>query len=134
MDEYGSSAKEKHEADDDEKPSGATEPEKAKGGGQEEDKGGKFTLDEERELGEVSWSVYTGYMRATGSWFWIAVIALLLVLTQAASIGTTLFLGFWSASTISGFSQGQYMAVYAGKSVLHLLSTLPWSYVVADGH
>lgn len=30
------------------------------------------------------------------------------------AVGNNLFLGFWTGGTIDGFSQGQYMAVYAG--------------------
>ena len=81
---------------------------KAPGGGT------KFLLDEERETGAVSWKVYGQYGKAMGGWIWVAIVAFWLCLTQAATVGNTLFLGFWSGSEISGFRQGDYMGVYAG--------------------
>lgn len=32
-------------------------------------------------------------------------------------VGNTLFLGFWTAGSIPGFRQGDYMAVYTGFGV-----------------
>lgn len=75
----------------------------------------KLMLEEERETGEVKWSVYTGYMRAMGNWWWAVFIAAVLILEQVATVGNSLMLGFWSNGTISGFAQAQYMAVYAGE-------------------
>lgn len=34
-------------------------------------------------------------------------------LTLASLVGNNLFLGFWTAQSIPGFRQGDYMAVYA---------------------
>jgi hypothetical protein len=42
---------------------------------------------------------------------------LLQVGSQAAQVGNTLMLGFWSGDEIAGFSMGEYMAVYAGTSI-----------------
>jgi hypothetical protein len=72
-------------------------------------------LEEERETGEVKWSVYTGYVRAMGNRWWAILIAAALILEQTATVGNSLMLGFWSNATIDGFAQGQYMAVYAGE-------------------
>ena len=77
--------------------------------------GGKLVLDEERNTGSVSLIVYYKYLRAIGSWWSIALIAATLIAGQAASVGNSLFLGYWSGSEIKGFSQGQYIAVYAGQ-------------------
>jgi ATP-binding cassette subfamily C (CFTR/MRP) protein 1 len=94
--------------------------------GEEEEKpkvaksgGGKLLLDEERELGAVSWRVYAKYGKAMGSWPWIGLIGTFLVLTQAANVGNSLFLGFWSGSEINGFGQGDYMGIYAGQSLFY---------------
>lgn len=75
----------------------------------------KLMLEEERETGEIKWSVYTDYLRAMGSWWWAVLIAASLLLEQIATVGNSLMLGFWSNGTIAGFAQGQYMAVYAGE-------------------
>ncbi|KZP09468.1 multidrug resistance-associated ABC transporter [Athelia psychrophila] len=68
---------------------------------------------EERETGAVSWSVYTKYLRFAGGLFWAPLILLLLTLSQVAQVGNTLFLGYWTAQSIPGFVQADYMAVYA---------------------
>lgn len=36
------------------------------------------------------------------------------MLTYHVAVGNNLFLGFWTAESIDGFTQGQYMAVYGG--------------------
>ena len=75
---------------------------------------GKFMLDEEREIGSVSWRVYTKFGAAAGGWTWLGCCALFLSLTQASQVGNTLFLGFWSSMSIPGFRSGDYMGLYAG--------------------
>ncbi|KAG8997825.1 hypothetical protein FRB94_007433 [Tulasnella sp. JGI-2019a] len=70
--------------------------------------------DEERNTGAVAFSVYKQYLQAAGGLYWAPVIILLLTLNEATNVATNLFLGYWSGQTISGFSQGQYMGVYAG--------------------
>ena len=78
--------------------------------------GGKLLLDEERNTGSVSLQVYLKYLRAVDSWWYVGLCTTWLVLVQASNVGNSLFLGYWSGSEIAGFSQGQYMAVYAGES------------------
>ena len=109
MEEFGSSSSNLEEAGE-QKPAKAKETKKPIGGG------GKLLLDEERELGAVSWRVYAKYAKAMGSWKWVGLCAGLLCCTQAATVGNSLFLGFWSGSEIEGFAQGDYMAIYAGQS------------------
>ena len=79
-------------------------------------------LDEERETGAVSWQVYADYVRATGSWAWVVISALLLIMTQIVHIANSLFLGWWSGDEF-GLDQELYMVVYAGKqgTFIHLL-------------
>jgi ATP-binding cassette subfamily C (CFTR/MRP) protein 1 len=77
--------------------------------------GTRLMLDEERLTGEVQWSTYTRYLKAVGNWWWAVIISIALVMEQAATVGNSLMLGYWSEARINGFSQGDYMAVYAGE-------------------
>lgn len=52
------------------------------------------SLEEDREVGEVAWSVYTGYLKKLGGWYWTSGIAAALVMGQAAAVANSLFLGF----------------------------------------
>jgi hypothetical protein len=86
---------------------------------------------EERNTGAVSWDIYKKYLTYAGGVVWAPIIIGLLLLGEAArgvwrplsnssnsyftpAVGNNLFLGFWTSSSIHGFSQGEYMAVYAG--------------------
>ena len=115
MEEFGSSS-EGLEAAIDEQPAKMKKSKTPTGGG------GKLLLDEERETGAVSWRVYAKYGQAMGSWSWVGLCAAMLCLTQAATVGNSLFLGFWSGSEIHGFRQGDYMAIYACECTM----SLPW--------
>lgn len=115
--DYGSATTQKAEtkdeqsedADDEAKHgSGAKEPE-------EKQEGGKLTLDEERETGEVSWITYKHYLRAIGTYWWSLIIFSTLIAVEGSRAVNSLFLGFWSGRQLSGFSTGEYMAVYAGE-------------------
>ncbi|KAJ7163116.1 multidrug resistance-associated ABC transporter [Mycena filopes] len=72
---------------------------------------------EERMTGAVTFETYGKYFKFAGGLVWAPIILLLLTLTQAAQVGNNLFLGFWTSSSIEGFHQGDYMAVYAGLGV-----------------
>lgn len=86
--------------------------------------GGKLLLDEERNLGSVSGKVYARYLGAIESWWFVGLIVALLLLGQGSYVGNSLFLGYWSASSINGFSQGDYMAIYAGELGTGLYETI----------
>lgn len=121
MEEFGSMSSEKAaEEEEDAKPT-AEQAKKVKAPGSG---GGKLMLDEEREIGAVSWAVYRKYGKATGSWSKLIMTGLLLCGVQAASVGNSLFLGFWSGDEIPGFKQGDYMAIYAGKHLSKLVTGL----------
>jgi ATP-binding cassette subfamily C (CFTR/MRP) protein 1 len=79
------------------------------------DKESKLLLDEERKVGSVGWATYTRYSRNIDSNSLIILIFVFLVGSQVMTSGNSLFLGFWSGNQINGFSNGQYMAVYAGS-------------------
>ena len=95
----------------DEAPRPAQKDTAATGGG-----AGHMTIDEERFTGRVSWSTYTRYVKSIDSWFFTLFPVVLVIANQALNVGTSVFLGVWSGQRINGFRQGQYMAVYGGKS------------------
>ncbi|GJJ12903.1 hypothetical protein Clacol_007149 [Clathrus columnatus] len=72
---------------------------------------------EERNTGQVETAVYLKYLNAAGGLSWLPLLVLLLTLSQVAQVGNTLFLGFWTAESIPGFAQGDYMAVYAALGI-----------------
>lgn len=90
---------------------------------------------EERVTGSVPWVTYAKYFRFAGSILWIPALITLALLSQAASgesshidpetinnsfviVGNNLFLGLWTSHSIRGFSEGNYMAVYAALGVV----------------
>ncbi|WVR08170.1 hypothetical protein IAU60_005216 [Kwoniella sp. DSM 27419] len=77
----------------------------------------KFFLDEERMTGNVSWETYRAWFRALNSLLYIVLCATVIVLTQVSSLGNSLFLGYWSGSSIPDFGQGAYMSIYAAFGV-----------------
>ncbi|KAJ8496778.1 hypothetical protein ONZ45_g12317 [Pleurotus djamor] len=100
--------------------------------------------DEERVTGAVAWSTYAKYLRYGGGIFWAPLILLLLILDQGAygrcnlslpdyyipsdslpalAVANSLFLGFWTAGSIPGFSQSNYMAVYGCLGAASALTT-----------
>jgi len=55
----------------------------------------KLMQEEERAVGSVSWSVYTDYVRASGS-IWNGLVPVgLLLFSQGANIATSLWLSYW---------------------------------------
>ncbi|TFK23810.1 ATP-dependent bile acid permease [Coprinopsis marcescibilis] len=84
--------------------------------------------EEERNMGAITGSIYSSYLKAAGGVSWGPWLLILLTLTQAASVGNTLFLGFWTAQTIPGFSQGHYMGVYAGLGGVQAVFTFVLSF------
>ncbi|KAJ7728028.1 multidrug resistance-associated ABC transporter [Mycena olivaceomarginata] len=77
---------------------------------------------EERNTGAVTFETYGKYLKHAGTLVWAPIILLLLVFFKLLkAIGNSLFLGFWTSSSIRGFHQGDYMAVYAGLAFGHAL-------------
>ncbi|KAF9466028.1 multidrug resistance-associated ABC transporter [Collybia nuda] len=129
MDEYGNLEQEEQEerkkvkakgADDDD--SVEVDPKKA---------GATLMQAEERNTGSVTWAVYANYLRFAGGVVWAPIIILLLTLTQGAQVGNNLFLGFWTQRSISGFRQGEYMAVYAALGVAQAIFSFTLSFAFA---
>lgn len=91
--------------------------------------------DEERVTGAVSWSVYYKYLHYTGDTSIFLLILFLAILFQCAQgkilvhicqgwqllivqkVADTLFLGFWTSSSIHSFSQADYMGIYAALGI-----------------
>jgi hypothetical protein len=107
---------------------------------------------EERVTGSVPWVTYTKYFRFAGSILWVPAIITLVLLSQGASgeslqiypgtinnsfvtVGNNLFLGLWTSHSIRGFSEGNYMAVYAALGVVQasfaFILTYSLAYVLA---
>jgi hypothetical protein len=103
--------------------------------------GGQLMQTEERNTGAVTWAVYRRYLQFAGGVLWAPFILLLLILFQGAQgkfglalkwqtwfthifvVGNTLFLAFWTSTSIPGFKQGDYIAVFASLgNILFLCS------------
>ena len=52
------------------------------------------------------------------------------MLTHSWLVANTLFLGFWTSSTIHGFSQGDYMGTYAALGVGSGIFSMALSFTV----
>ena len=64
---------------------------------------------EERAVKSVGWSVYSAYVRASGSILVFPLVFALLVLSQGANISTSLWLSWWTSNKF-GFSTGTYVS------------------------
>ncbi|KAI0167068.1 ATP-binding cassette transporter protein YOR1-like protein [Hypoxylon sp. FL1284] len=72
---------------------------------------------EERAVASVPWSVYSAYVRASGSILNAPLTVLILLLSQGANIMTSLWLSYWTSDRF-GFTTGVYIGVYAGLGTL----------------
>ncbi|KAJ4418296.1 ATP-binding cassette transporter yor1 [Neurospora sp. IMI 360204] len=75
---------------------------------------------EERAVASVPWSVYTSYVKASGSFLNAPIALVLLVIAQGSNIVTSLWLSWWTSDKF-GLSLGQYIGVYAGLGALQAL-------------
>lgn len=75
---------------------------------------------EERAVASVPWSVYTNYIRASGSIFTGPLTIIVLLLSQGANIMTSLWLSYWTTDRF-GLTTGVYIGVYAGLGTLQAL-------------
>jgi len=108
--------------------------------------------EEDRNTGQIQWSVYSLYITAAGGIFWVFFILAGLLAEQAAQssypgsrdfqqlplltflpVVTTLILGWWTSQSIAGYQNSQYMGLYAGvggaQAVVAFLSSFAFSYV-----
>lgn len=75
---------------------------------------------EDRAEAAVPWSVYSAYVRASGTILNAPFAFLLLVLAQGSNISTNLWLSFWISDKF-GYSTGLYIGVYAGLGGIQAL-------------
>lgn len=75
---------------------------------------------EERAVASVPWSVYTAYIRASGSIFNAVITVSVLLLSQGANIMTSLWLSYWTSDHF-GLTMGVYIGVYAALGTLQAL-------------
>ncbi|KAK4151811.1 ATP-binding cassette transporter YOR1 [Chaetomidium leptoderma] len=75
---------------------------------------------EERAVASVPWSVYTSYIKASGSMLNGPIVLGLLILSQGANIVTSLWLSWWTSNKF-GFPMGTYIGVYAGLGATQAL-------------
>lgn len=75
-------------------------------------KSGKALMQaEERAVKSVPWSVYIDYVRASGTILNAPIVLTFLLLSQAANLGTSLWLSWWTSDKF-GYSKGLYIGVY----------------------
>ena len=81
---------------------------------------------EDRAVNSVSWSVYTAYIRASGSILFGPLVILLLIISQGANIVTSLWLTWWTSNKF-GYSTGTYIGIYAALGVMQALLMFAFS-------
>ena len=94
---------------------------------------GKLIEAEKREEGEVKWSVFSSYAKSfPGGWATVAGLMVFNIIKQLASIGATLWLAVWSGRQLASWTNGAYLAVYAGISFgvafVTYVKALAWTY------
>ena len=94
---------------------------------------GKLIEAEKREEGEVKWSVFASYAKSfPGGWATVAGLMMFNIVKQLASIGATLWLAVWSGRQLVSWTNGAYLAVYAGISfgvaLVTYVKSLAWTY------
>ena len=62
---------------------------------------------------DTSRSAYLNYLKAAGGLQWAPVLLSILALAQGAMVASNIVLGFWTDGTIHGYSNAQYMGLYA---------------------
>ncbi|KZS90158.1 multidrug resistance-associated ABC transporter [Sistotremastrum niveocremeum HHB9708] len=129
IEEYGSMEKSEDTANDTAaKPSLTSEPGPKVGGvGIAKTRSALMSV-EERETGAVTSTTYAKYLKAAGGLVWAPIMLVPLALAQAAQVGNNLFLGFWTAESIPGFTQSEYMGVYAALGVAQALFSFASSF------
>lgn len=85
---------------------------------------------EERAVSSVPWSVYTAYVRASGSILNAPITFTVLLLSQGANIMTSLWLSYWTSDHF-GLTTGIYIGVYAGLGTLQALLMFIFSLLLA---
>ncbi|XDG02068.1 hypothetical protein ABKA04_001683 [Annulohypoxylon sp. FPYF3050] len=85
---------------------------------------------EERAVSSVPWSVYTTYIRASGSILNAPLVVIVLLLSQGANIMTSLWLSYWTSDKY-GLTTGVYIGIYAALGTLQALLMFIFSVLLA---
>lgn len=85
VEEYGSTTKKAEKEDDDEEDDDEVKPEKEKKVATRGAVGAGLMQDEEREVGAVSWAVYSHYARSMGSIVWAPLLIGCFAMAQVAN-------------------------------------------------
>ncbi|KZW01126.1 hypothetical protein EXIGLDRAFT_719505 [Exidia glandulosa HHB12029] len=106
----------------------------SEGGDKSKDQAPALMQEEDRATGSVDFAVYKKYFDAAGgSLAWIPSLLILLTITQAAQVASTLFLGFWTSRTIPGLANGHYIAIYSSlgiaQSFFQIITSFCWAIV-----
>ncbi|KZT29932.1 multidrug resistance-associated ABC transporter [Neolentinus lepideus HHB14362 ss-1] len=128
MDEYGSLEKEDEEEKAEGKPGKKDVYEKSAIKAESGQAQAALMQVEERVTGAVTMTTYKKYLRYAGGLYWAPFIFTMLTLMQGASVANNLFLGFWTAESIPGFTQGSYMGVYAALGVAQAIFSFATSF------
>ncbi|KAF7760155.1 hypothetical protein Agabi119p4_10831 [Agaricus bisporus var. burnettii] len=129
IEEYGNDQdKEEDEIQNEKKPTNDSE--KAEGPGNQK-KAADLMQVEERNIGAVTWSVYKSYLTFAGGIIWGPTVILLMVLMQGSQVANNLILGFWTSKSVPGFTQGDYMGLYAGFGAASAVFMFLLSYAFA---
>ncbi|WWC65416.1 uncharacterized protein I303_108034 [Kwoniella dejecticola CBS 10117] len=86
-------------------------------------------MEEDRQIGAIPWTVYSTYFKAMGTVIWPISFGIMLLLTQAATVGNSLWLGWWSANKFQ-LGQGGYMGIYGALGIAIGLFTWGASYTM----
>lgn len=89
-------------------------------------KGAALMQQEERAEASVPWSVYSAYIRASGSMLNAPFVIFLLLLSQGANIMTSLWLSYWTSDKF-GLSNGTYIGLYAALGALQAILMYAYS-------
>lgn len=89
-------------------------------------KGAVLMQQEERAVKSVSWSVYSAYIRASGTILNGPLVIFLLIISQGFNISTSLWLSWWTSNQF-GFSTGKYIGIYAALGVAQAFAMFAFS-------
>ena len=120
-------AEKKEDKDEDEKgPKKDDQQEKKK----KKTKGAALMQQEERGVSSVPWSVYSAYIRSSGSILNAPLVIFILILSQGANITTSLWLTYWTSDKF-GLSNGTYIGIYAALGALQALLMYAYSVLLS---
>ncbi|PKS10784.1 hypothetical protein jhhlp_002541 [Lomentospora prolificans] len=93
-------------------------------------KGAALMQQEERAVASVPWSVYSAYIKASGSYFNAPILFTALIVSQGTNIVTGLWLSWWTSDQF-GLSTGQYIGGYAGLGALQVIMMFVFSVLLS---